>query len=127
MHSPFATIAFVLLAYASPIQASGPVDEVRSAIAEMNKAAAKLDAEEFMRVYWQSPDLTITFDGETMRGWAFILGEQRKWWSDKEVGVTFEEQRPAEVIVQDRHIVTSVQWMNVTNAAFINKRQPSLI
>lgn len=79
MHSPFETIVLFLLAYSSPAQASGPADEVRSAIAGMNNAAAKLDADEFMRRYWQPPELAITFDGETMRGWAAILDEQRKW------------------------------------------------
>lgn len=125
MRSLSTAITLVLMLYSSPLQASTPADQVRSAIAGMNRAAEKLDADEFMRGYWQSPDLAITFDGETMRGWSTILGEQRKWWSDKQAGTTFAEQRPPEVIAQDGNIVTSIQWMSVTNAA--NKKPSRLV
>jgi hypothetical protein len=125
MRSLSAAIALVLLFYSLPLQASTPADQVRSAIAGMNRAAAKLDADEFMHGYWESPDLAITFDGKTMRGWSTILREQRKWWSDKHAGTTFSEQRPPEVIAQDGNIVTSIQWMSVSNAA--NKKPSQLV
>lgn len=82
----------------------------------MISAAAKLDADEFMRSYWQSPALAITFDGETMRGWDTILSEQRKWWSDKKAGIKFEEGRSPEIVSQGSDVATSIQWMNVTSA-----------
>ena len=82
----------------------------------MEGAAAKLDADEFMRSYWQSPELTITFDGETLRGWETILREQRKWWSDKNAGIKFTEQRPPEIMTQAKGVVTSVQWMAIASA-----------
>ncbi|MCW2414225.1 ketosteroid isomerase-like protein [Sphingobium sp. B8D3A] len=82
----------------------------------MISAAEKLDADDFMRSYWQSPSLVITFDGETMRGWDVILSEQRKWWSDKNAGIKFKEGRPAEIVSQGNDVATSIQWMNVTDA-----------
>jgi len=81
----------------------------------MMSAAGKLDADEFMRSYWQSPALAITFDGETLRGWGAILSEQRKWWSDKNSGIKFEEGRPPEIVYQGSDVATSIQWMNVTS------------
>ncbi len=117
MRSLSTAITLVLMLYSSPLQADTPEDEVRTAIAGMNRAAAKLDADEFMRVYWDSPDLAITFDGETTHGWSTILGKQREWWSYKRAGTTFAEQRPPEVIAQDGNIVTSIQWLSVSDAA----------
>ncbi|MFT3968354.1 MAG: nuclear transport factor 2 family protein [Sphingobium sp.] len=93
--------------------AQDPESEVRTAIAGMNKAASDLDADRFMDWYWNSPSLTITFDGETMRGWQPVLDQQRKWWSDKQAGIRFLEQRPAEIVARDADVVTSVQWMTV--------------
>jgi ketosteroid isomerase-like protein len=112
----FLVPAVLLLASAvhtSPAPAPSPVDQVRSAIIDMNRAAARLDADAFMRSYWRSPALTITFDGETMRGWASILSEQRKWWSDKRAGIEYSEQRPPEIVAQGRDVVTSIQWVMV--------------
>ena len=111
-----AAIGFALVIHASPSLASTPVDEVRTVIAAMNKAAEELDADEFMRSYWDSPDLVITFDGQTMRGWTTILGEQRRWWSDKSAGITFKEERAPEIVAQSDDIVTSIQWMKVAKA-----------
>ena len=110
-------IPLLLLLTASPAiaQARNAADEVHAEILSMESAAAKLDADEFMRSYWQSPALTITFDGETMRGWETILNEQRKWWSDKSAGIKFSEQRPPEIVQQGDGVVTSVQWMAITS------------
>ena len=116
MRSSSAAITLALMIYSSVAQAKSPADQVRSAIADMNEAAAKLDADAFMRSYWQSPALAVTFDGATMRGWTTILSEQRKWWSDKQAGIKFEEQRPPEIVAQGTNIVTSIQWMHVMNA-----------
>lgn len=109
-------IAIASTASATSAPLVDPVDQVRASIVTMNKAAEKLDADGFMRSYWQSPNLTITFDGETMRGWTKILGEQRKWWSDKQARITFAEQRAPEVVDQGDGVVTSIQWMAVTSA-----------
>ena len=109
-------IAIASTANATSAPIVDPVDQVRASIVDMNKAAEKLDADGFMRSYWQSPNLTITFDGETMRGWTSILGEQRKWWSDKQAGISFAEQRPPEVVAQSDGVVTSIQWMKVISA-----------
>ena len=115
-------IALALTINPASAQVTDPTDQVRAAIVDMNKAAAKLDADGFMRSYWQSPDLTITFDGDTMRDWTTILGEQRKWWSDKRTGITFAEERPPEVLAQGGGIVTSIQWMKVTS---VGGKKPS--
>ncbi|MCW2413476.1 MULTISPECIES: nuclear transport factor 2 family protein [unclassified Sphingobium] len=109
-------VALTLAICTSPIHAQSPEDQVRKAIAGMISAAEKLDADDFMRSYWQSPSLVITFDGETMRGWDVILSEQRKWWSDKNAGIKFKEGRPAEIVSQGNDVATSIQWMNVTDA-----------
>ena len=98
---------------ASAAQATDPASQVRDVMKEMDEAAAALDADRFMSFYWRSPSLTITFDGQAMRGWDTILVEQRKWWSDKSAGIKFGEARPPEVAVQSRDVVTSVQWMSV--------------
>jgi ketosteroid isomerase-like protein len=89
------------------------VAEVREAIAAMSGAAADLDAEKFMQWYWKSPSLAITFDEQTLRGWDQILTEQRKWWSNKNAGLQFEDERPPELVRQAPGIVTSIQWMTV--------------
>lgn len=89
--------------------------EVRAAIAGMNAAAAELDADGFMTWYWNSPSLMITFDDETLQGWQDILAKQREWWSDKSSGVHYAEERPAMVLVQSADVVTTVQWMAVTD------------
>jgi len=111
-----AAISLALILHASPSVASSPSEEVHAAIDDMNKAAAKLDADAFMRSYWHSPDLVITFDGETMRGWTAILAEQHKWWSDKGAGITFTEERAPEIVAQSKDVVTSLQWMKVSRS-----------
>jgi ketosteroid isomerase-like protein len=98
-----------------PGQAAEP--ELRAAIADMTAAAVDLDADQFMTWYWNSPSLTITFDGETMRGWRPILDQQRKWWSEPADGVTYVETRPAEITLQSDTVATTLQWMTVGDAA----------
>lgn len=117
MRSLTMATAFTLALCASPVAAQRPEDEVRKAISGMISAARRLDADEFMRSYWRSPKLVITFDGETMRGWEVIVNEQRKWWSDKNAGIEFEEGEPAEIVSQGSDVVTSIQWMNVTDGS----------
>jgi ketosteroid isomerase-like protein len=108
--------------FASAGQAQTAEMQVQRAISKMNVAAAQLDADQFMAWYWNSPALTITFDGQTMRGWQHILDEQRKWWSDKNSGIKFAEQRPPEITPQRPDLVTSIQWMTV---AAENSKKPS--
>lgn len=115
MRNLTAAIAITLAICSSSVEARTSEDQVRDAIAGMMSAAGKLDADEFMRSYWQSPSLAITFDGETLRGWDAILNEQRKWWSDKNSGIKFEEGRPPEIVSQERDVATSIQWLNVTS------------
>jgi ketosteroid isomerase-like protein len=93
---------------------TGP-GEVRRAIAGMNVAASKLDADTFMGWYWNSPSLVITFDGEVMRGWQNILAAQRGWWSDKKNGVRFTQARAPEIASQGCDVVTTIQWMDVAD------------
>jgi len=50
-----------------------------------------------------------------LRGWDAILNEQRKWWSDKNSGIKFEEGRPPVIVSQGRDVATSIQWLNVTS------------
>ena len=116
MRAFITAMAFTSMVCASPVQAQSPENQVREAIADMTRAAAKLDADAFMHSYWRSPDLAITFDGETMRGWDTILREQRKWWSDKSADTKFQDTRPPEIVAQGNDVVTSVQWMQVTSA-----------
>jgi uncharacterized protein (TIGR02246 family) len=99
----------------NPAQAQTGAFEVRRAIAGMNVAASKLDADAFMVWYWNSPSLVITFDGEVMRGWQNILTAQRGWWSDKKRGARFTEAREPEILAQGPDIITTVQWMNVAD------------
>ncbi|PZU06041.1 nuclear transport factor 2 family protein [Sphingomonas sp.] len=115
------TAAIILLLSASSIahaaeSPSQPAEaQVRMAIADMKDAADNLDADRFMIWYSNSPTLTITFDGQTMRGWQHILDQQREWWRDKNAGISFSEQRPAEIVAQGTDVVTSIQWMTVGN------------
>jgi len=125
MRNLTAAIAITLAICSSSVEARTPEDQVRDAIAGMMSAAGKLDADEFMRSYWQSPALAITFDGETLRGWDAILSEQRKWWSDKNSGIKFEEVRPPEIVSQGSDVATSIQWMNVTSPE--NKKPSRLV
>jgi len=125
MRNLTAAIALTLAICSSPVEARTPEDQVRDAIAGMMSAAGTLDADEFMRSYWQSPALAITFDGETLRGWHTILTEQRKWWSDKNSGIKFEEGRPPEIVSQGSDVATSIQWMNVTSPE--NKKPSRLV
>lgn len=90
--------------------------QIRTAIADMNRAAVALDADRFMAWYWNSPALAITFDGETMRGWRPILDQQRLWWSDKTAAISFVEKRPPEITVQGGDVATTIQWMSVKSA-----------
>ena len=116
-----ATLAFLIFSFvvtdAFGAQAQSPESQVRAAIVDMNKAAAKLDADKFMTWYWNSPSLTITFDGQTIRGWQSILDQQRKWWSDTKSGIEYAEQRSPEVVMLSVDVVTSVQWMTVGSGA----------
>lgn len=80
----------------------------------MTRAADALDADRFMAWYWNSPSLAITFDGETLRGWAPILDQQRRWWSDQAGGASFAEERPPEITLQGPGVATSIQWMTVS-------------
>jgi uncharacterized protein (TIGR02246 family) len=116
-----AAIALLLctpgIADAFGAQTQSPQEQVRSAIADMNKAAASLDADRFMTWYWNSPSLAITFDGQTMRGWQSILEQQRKWWSDKNSGVQFTEQRPPDIVMQGADVASSIQWMTIGSTA----------
>lgn len=116
MRSLLVALLLNLTVGSPPATAQSPAQQVRSAIVEMNRAAAKSDADEFMRHYWRSDDLAITFDGETMRGWQRILQEQRKWWADKRAGTTFGEQRAPEIVVQGSGVATTIQWMSVSSA-----------
>jgi uncharacterized protein (TIGR02246 family) len=97
-------------------QAQSAHVEVRRAMAQMNSAAAALDADAFMAWYWKSPSLVITFDGEVMHGWQNILSAQRKWWSDKNSGIAFSEEREPEIVSQGPAVLTSIQWMSVRDA-----------
>ncbi|WP_298092365.1 nuclear transport factor 2 family protein [uncultured Sphingomonas sp.] len=116
MRCSWVATAFVALTGAGVAHAQSGEDQVRRAIMDMNRAAERLDADAFMRSYWRSPRLTITFDAETMRGWDTIAREQRKWWADKNAGIRFEEQGPAEIVSQGKGVVTSLQHMRVSRA-----------
>lgn len=116
MRCSWVATALAAAACATTAQAQSGEDQVRQAIMDMNRAAQRLDADAFMRSYWRSPRLAITFDGETMRGWDIIAREQRKWWADKSAGIRFDEQRPAEIVSQGDGVVTSLQWMQVSRA-----------
>jgi uncharacterized protein (TIGR02246 family) len=108
-----ALLPALTVSYAAQAQ-TGPA-EVRRAIANMNVAASKLDADTFMVWYWNSSSLVITFDGEVMRGWQNILAAQRGWWSDKKSGVRFTEAREPEIVSQGHDVITTIQWMNVAD------------
>lgn len=108
-----ALLPAITIPYAAQAE-TGPV-EVRRAIAGMNVAASRLDADAFMVWYWNSPSLVITFDGKVMRGWQNILAAQRGWWSDKKSGVRFTEAHEPEIASQGSDVITTIQWMNVAD------------
>lgn len=99
--------------FTTPTQAQNAPAEVRKAVVQMNEAAKTLEADAFMALYWNSPALVVTFDGEVMRGWQKILAAQRLWWKDKNSGVQFSEEREPEIVSQGKDVVTSIQWMTV--------------
>jgi beta-aspartyl-peptidase (threonine type) len=83
MHSrkrarPAAVLVLAAFAVAAEPSSKGDEEAVRGVLEAQVKAWNKGDLEEFMKGYWNSPELTFISGGKRTRGWQATLDSYRK-------------------------------------------------